>query len=66
MAESSLAQLPDDIDALKELISARDFALTEQSQKLSERRKKSPPWKSMSAFKFKRFRKLPNKRSIHK
>ena len=40
MAESSLAPLPDDIDALKALISARDVALAEQHKKLSERDKK--------------------------
>src|SRR5690606_14540737 len=40
MAESSLAQLPDDVDALKALISARDFALAEQHKKLAERDKK--------------------------
>jgi transposase len=40
MAESSLAQLPDDIDALKALISARDVALVERDKKLAERDKK--------------------------
>src|SRR5690606_4317497 len=37
---SSLAQLPDDVDALKALISARDFALAEQHKKLAEQNKK--------------------------
>lgn len=40
MAESSVAQLPNDIDALKALICARDFALAEQSKELSERDQK--------------------------
>src|SRR5690606_29513489 len=40
MAESSVAQLPNDIGALKALISARDVALAEQSKKLAERDQK--------------------------
>lgn len=40
MAESSVASLPDDIDALKEMILARDVTLAEKDKKISEREKK--------------------------
>ena len=56
MAESSVAQLPDDIDALKEMILARDCALCERDKKLSQRDKKIAILEEYVRFlKFKQF-----------